>query len=68
MKRDLRSVPRYFLIPPVPALAEGTPALVVDMGLRGARLEVQRPFEPGSVIDVIIDTIPVKASVLWCQV
>ncbi len=68
MKRDLRSVPRYFLIPPVPALAEGTPARVVDMGLRGARLEVQRPFEPGSVIDVIIDTIPVKASVLWCQV
>ena len=49
-------------------MAEGTPARVVDMGLRGARLEVRRPFEPGSSIDVIIDTIPVKATVLWCQV
>jgi hypothetical protein len=68
MKRDLHSVPRYFLIPPIPAMAEGTPARVVDMGLRGARLEVRRPFEPGSSIDVIIDTIPVKATVLWCQV
>jgi hypothetical protein len=68
MKRDLHSVPRYFLIPPIPAMADGTPARVVDMGLRGARLEVRRPFEPGSSIDVIIDTIPVKATVLWCQV
>ena len=68
MKRDLHAVPRYFLIPPISAMAEGTPARVVDMGLRGARLEVRRPFEPGSTIDVIIDTIPVKATVLWCQV
>ncbi len=68
MKRDNRSVPRYFLLPPVEATVEGTPARVVDMGLRGARLELQRPFEPGATVDVIIDTIPVKAIVLWCQV
>jgi hypothetical protein len=68
MKRDLHSVPRYFLIPPIPAMAEGTPARVVDMGLRGARLEVRQPFEPGSMINVVIDTIPVRATVLWCQV
>ena len=68
MKKDLRSVPRYFLIPPVPALAEGSPARVVDMGIRGARLEVRRPFEPGTTIDLVIDTSPVKATVLWCQV
>lgn len=49
-------------------MADDTPARVVDMGLRGARLEVCRAFEPGSTIDLIIDTIPVKATVLWCQV
>ena len=49
-------------------MVEGTPGRVVDMGIRGARLEVSRPFEPGTTIDLIIDTIPVKASVLWCQV
>lgn len=68
MKRETKGVPRYFLIPPITAMAQGTPARVVDMGLRGARLEVIRPFEPGTTIDVVIDTIPVKASVLWCQV
>lgn len=68
MKRETRSIPRYFLIPPIDATVEGTPARVVDMGLRGARVEVERPFEPGSAIDVLIDTIPVKATVLWCQV
>lgn len=68
MKRDTKSVPRYFLIPPIPAMAEDTPARVVDMGIRGARIEVCRPFEPGSTINLIIDTIPIKAIVLWCQV
>ncbi len=68
MKRDLHAVPRYFLLPPIDAMVEGTPARVVDMGLRGARLEVQRPFEPGTIVDVTIDTIPVKATVLWCQI
>jgi hypothetical protein len=38
------------------------------MGIRGARLEVRRSFEPGATIDVVIDSIPVKATVLWCQV
>lgn len=68
MKRDQRSVPRYFLLPPVDAIVEGTPARVVDMGIRGARLEVERPFDPGATVDLLIDTIPVKATVLWCQV
>src|SRR5690349_19517934 len=68
MKRETRSIPRYFLIPPIDATVEATPARVVDMGLRGARVEVERPFEPGSTVDVLIDTIPVKATVLWCQV
>jgi PilZ domain len=68
MKQAIRSTPRYFLIPPVDATVEGTPARVVDMGLRGARIEVQRPFEPGASVDVVIDTIPVKATILWCQI
>ncbi|HEX9162919.1 MAG TPA: PilZ domain-containing protein [Thermoanaerobaculia bacterium] len=68
MRNECRTVPRYFLIPAVPALVEGTPARVVDMGIKGARLEVRRPFEPGATVDLVIDSIPIKATVLWCQI
>ncbi len=68
MKPDLRTGPRYFLNPPLAGSANGIAARIVDLGARGCRLEMHERLEPSSPIDVTIDALRLKATVLWCQV
>src|SRR6478672_12251512 len=68
MKQDLRTVPRYFLMPPIAATADGSPARVVDMGVRGARVEIRHAMQPGAAIRIVINSMEVMGTVLWCQV
>ena len=69
---ELRSVPRYFLSPSLPALADDKLIRLVDLSVKGARLELEERFEPGSVIVLVIVTdrgnIKVKAKILWCEI
>ncbi len=68
MKQDLRTGPRYFLNPPLTGSANGNPARIVDLGAKGCRLELRESLEPSSAVEVTIDAVRLKATVLWCQV
>ncbi|HEV8659902.1 MAG TPA: PilZ domain-containing protein [Thermoanaerobaculia bacterium] len=68
MSKEQRTVPRYFLDPTLPGLSNGRPVRIVDLGVKGGRLELASPIEPGTAIDLTIDTIHLRATVLWCQV
>ena len=68
MRQDLRTGPRYFLEPALPGSVNGEPVRVVDMGARGCRVELRESLEPATELDVTIDSLKLKAMVLWCQV
>ncbi len=68
MKPDLRTGPRYFLNPPLSGSANGIAARVVDLGARGCRLELHESLEPSTPVELTIDALSLKATVLWCQV
>ncbi|HEY3054519.1 MAG TPA: PilZ domain-containing protein [Thermoanaerobaculia bacterium] len=68
MRNEQRTVPRYFLDPTVAGTSNGRPVRVVDLGIKGGRLELASPVEPGTAIDLTIGEIKVRATVLWCQV
>lgn len=71
MRRDLRSAPRFFINPPVPAFANNRAARVIDLSAKGARLEVVEPFQPGEPVYVVIaaksNEVTVPGTVLWCE-
>ncbi len=68
----LRSFPRYFLLPPLTALAGRDTAQVIDLSLKGARLELHAPLRVGSRIRLVIQTtdgtVDEQVSVLWSQI
>ncbi|HKB79127.1 MAG TPA: PilZ domain-containing protein [Thermoanaerobaculia bacterium] len=68
----LRSIPRYFLIPPLFATAGRESVRVVDISLRGARLELNAPLPVGSRQRVVIattnGTVDEEVTVLWSQI
>ena len=66
--KEQRTVPRYFLDPALPATANGMPVRVVDLGIKGGRLELAGPIEPGTFLDIRIGAVAVRGMVLWCQV
>lgn len=72
VRPDLRAVPRYFLTPSLPAYANGRTSRVIDLSVRGARLELVEKFEPGESIFLMIIAegieITVPATVLWCEI
>lgn len=68
MLRDSRSVPRYFLTPALDGFIEGQPVRVVDIGLKGLRIELYRPLQPGSSLLLVFASIRVPVQVLWCQI
>lgn len=67
MFRDSRSVPRYFLTPALDGFIEGQPVRVIDIGLKGMRLELYSPLQPGSSVTLVFASILVRVQVLWCQ-
>lgn len=68
---SFRSVPRYFLLPPAAARYADYAVSVIDVSLKGARMEIQRPLPLGTRQLLSIETagkaIAVPATVLWCE-
>jgi hypothetical protein len=71
-RRDLRTVPRYFLTPALPGFANGRAIRVVDLSNKGARIELVEPFQPGDAIYLVVVSgrgeITVPATILWCEI
>lgn len=68
----LRSFPRYFLLPPLYATAGPESARIVDLSLKGARLELNAPLRVGSRQRLVIMTtegvVDEQVTVLWSQI
>ncbi|HVS31135.1 MAG TPA: PilZ domain-containing protein [Thermoanaerobaculia bacterium] len=68
MERDLRTVPRYFLTPPLHGNVDGNPARILDLSSKGARLEMVNPLESGKQYYLEIPTgITVPITALWSE-
>lgn len=69
---DNRVVARYFLIQPLAATADGKPVSIVDVSVKGARLELAGAVHQGGMIHLTFSTsfgsIDADATVLWCQI
>ncbi len=68
----LRSFPRYFLLPPLFGSAGHENVRMIDLSLRGARLELYSPLPVGTRQRLVISTekgvIDEEVSVLWSQI
>lgn len=72
MLSDLRKHPRYFLPNGLPAVVEKTNANVVDLSVKGARLQISQQLPVGAKVPFALQasgsTIDADATVLWCQI
>src|ERR1700740_963108 len=68
----LRSSPRYFLLPPLFATAGSESVRIIDLSLKGARLELNAPLRvSGRIRLVIMNTegvVDEQVTVLWSQI
>src|SRR5438128_661193 len=71
MFSDLRRHPRYFLPKGLPAVLEQAPASVVDLSVKGARIQITKHLEAGArapfALTTMAGTVRTTATVLWCQ-
>ena len=71
MFTDLRRHPRYFLPGGIPASVHEARANVVDLSLKGARVQVTQALAVGAKVPFALmandSTIKTEATVLWCQ-
>jgi len=71
MVNDFRTVPRFFMMTAVPATIGESEANVVDLSVRGARLQVMKPFAIGANLQFSIETnrerVSTPAIVSWCR-
>ena len=69
---SFRTVPRYFLLPPLHARYGDHAVSVVDMSLKGVRVEVATALPLGARLQMVIDThrgsLRLAATVLWCEI
>jgi hypothetical protein len=69
---DLRTVVRYFLAPPLPGLVNGRSVRIVDLSVKGARIELEESFRPGEEVSLVIGSsggkITVPGTILWCEI
>lgn len=69
---SFRTVPRYFLLPPLHAQFADHSVSVVDLSLKGARIEIAKPLPLGARLQFSIEThrgaIHLAATVLWCEI
>ena len=69
---SFRTVPRYFLLPPLHARFGDHEVNVIDLSLKGARIETTRPLPLGARFPLQIEThrgnIVVAATVLWSEI
>jgi hypothetical protein len=71
MNSDFRRFPRYFLPSGLPAVLTNVEANVVDLSVKGARLQTTQPLAVGAKMHFALtasgSTIATDATVLWCQ-
>src|SRR4051812_39722619 len=71
-EHENRSVARYFLTQPVVGTADGMPVTLVDLSLKGARLELSQAITPGSGIHLRVQSpyggLDTDATILWAQI
>lgn len=69
---DLRSVARYFLNPVLPAVVNNLSARLIDLSIKGARVELAEPMEPGTNVVLMIGApgggVTVSGTLLWCEI
>ena len=71
MPTDFRAVPRFFLMTSLPAMFGEAEVNVVDLSIRGARLQVTQPYAVGATLAFVLETevgsISSEATVSWCR-
>src|SRR5437899_8637348 len=68
----IRSSPRYFMLPPLFATAGNESVRIIDLSLKGARLELNAPLRVGSRQRLVVTTtdgvVNEQVTVLWSQI
>ena len=71
MPTDFRAVPRFFMMTALPVTFGEAEANVVDVSIRGARLQVTQPYVVGATLPFICTAanrhIVAEATVTWCR-
>ena len=71
MPTDFRTVPRFFIMTALPAKLGQAEVNVVDLSVRGARLQLMQPFSIGATLQFTLTTelatISARATVSWCR-
>jgi hypothetical protein len=71
MATDFRTAPRYFVMTALPAAVGPAEANVVDLSVRGARVQLTQPFNIGVAVEFRLQTesgtISTQATVSWCR-
>jgi hypothetical protein len=68
----LRSMTRYFLIPPLQAAIDTAPARLIDLSLKGLRVETATPLTAGAQVRFRVEaaevSVDLMANVVWSQI
>ncbi|HUJ12802.1 MAG TPA: PilZ domain-containing protein [Thermoanaerobaculia bacterium] len=71
MPTDFRTVPRFFIMTALPAKLGQAEVNVVDLSVRGARLQLMQPIGIGATLQFTLTTEPAaisaRATVSWCR-
>ena len=71
MATDFRTVPRFFIMTALPAILGEAEANVVDLSVRGARVQLTKPFAIGAALQFTlrteIATVSTRVTVSWCR-
>jgi len=71
MATDFRAVPRYFVMSALPATLGQSEANVVDLSVRGVRVQTTQPFNIGAAVHFTLRTegvaVEAKGTVSWCR-
>ena len=71
MATDFRTVPRFFIMTALPATLGEAEANVVDLSIRGARVQLTKPFAIGATLPFMLRTeiasVSTQVTVSWCR-
>jgi len=71
MATDFRTVPRFFIMTALPATLGEVETNVVDLSVRGARLQLTKPFAIGATLQLTLRTenatVATRVTVSWCR-
>jgi PilZ domain-containing protein len=71
MATDFRTTPRFFIMTALPATLGESEANVVDLSVRGARVQLTKPFAIGAALPFTlrteIATVSTRVTISWCR-